>query len=428
MWPPWFGEGIASLDAGRLEPTQRIREPADSRRGVSTRHIRSANIARRFRAAHQSCQIVTNKIRVHLAYPMWSRLHERTGRSGDRLSVSLLALSGVTKRYAADGPPAVDDLSFSLEPGRILALLGPSGCGKTTTLRLIAGFESPDAGQIAIAGRLVADGPGAGVPPEQRGVGLVFQDYALFPHLTVGDNVGFGLHGRGQASPPRPGARGPGARRPGRVRAPLSPRAVRRPAAARGRGPRPCPGPRAAPSRRALLQSRRGSPRPDARRGRGILRATGTTAVFVTHDQEEAFTIADVVGVLNHGRLEQIGSPERDLPSPRHAVRGRVRGRRRLHPGRRHPRRHRHGARRLRERQGLGDREVDQGHDPPRRRRLHPHGRGRRRDCPALLPRLRKPLLPAPAVWSSGPLFPALVRRLRARHPRPFPTPTCSTS
>ena len=224
--------------------------------------------------------------------------------------MSVLALSRVTKRYGAAGRPAVNELSFSIEQGRILALLGPSGCGKTTTLRLIAGFEAPDAGHIAIAGRAVADGLGAGVPPEQRGVGIVFQDYALFPHLTVGDNVGFGLHGLGKRV------------RRERVREvlglvglaefdrryshELSGGQQQRVAVARALAPSP-----------ALLlldepfsnldADLRAQMRDEVEK---ILRATGTTAVFVTHDQEEAFTIADEVGVLNHGRLEQIGSPE----------------------------------------------------------------------------------------------------------------------
>lgn len=224
--------------------------------------------------------------------------------------MSLLALSSVSKRYVADGAPAVDDLSFSVSPGSVLALLGPSGCGKTTTLRLIAGFESPDAGQIAVAGRPVADGPGPAVPPEQRGVGLVFQDYALFPHLTVGDNVSFGLHRQGKRA------------RRDRVREVLAlvglsgfePRyphelsggQQQRVAVARALAPAPAlllldePFSNLDADLRAQMRDDVG----------GILKTTGTTAVFVTHDQDEAFTIADVVGVLNHGRLEQIGPPE----------------------------------------------------------------------------------------------------------------------
>jgi iron(III) transport system ATP-binding protein len=224
--------------------------------------------------------------------------------------VSLLELSGVTKRYALDGPPAVDDLSVTVDKGCILALLGPSGCGKTTTLRLIAGFENPDAGTIAIGGRAVAEGRGAGVPPEERGVGLVFQDYALFPHLTVEDNVAFGLLRMGKrARRDRVGEVlglvgltefGP------RYPHELSGGQQQRVAVARALAPAP-----------ALLlldepfsnldADLRAQMRDEVEK---ILRATGTTAVFVTHDQEEAFTIADAVGVLNHGRLEQFGSPE----------------------------------------------------------------------------------------------------------------------
>ncbi len=109
--------------------------------------------------------------------------------------MAVLTLSHLTKRFGGDRPPAVDGLTLTVESGQILALLGPSGCGKTTTLRLIAGFELPDDGEVAIAGRVMADGQRKiSVPPEERGIGIVFQDYALFPHLTVEENVGFGLH------------------------------------------------------------------------------------------------------------------------------------------------------------------------------------------------------------------------------------------
>ncbi len=222
----------------------------------------------------------------------------------------LLALQGVSKRFAADRPAAVDGLSFTLERGHILALLGPSGCGKTTTLRLIAGFEALDEGQISIAGAVIASAGGTGVPPEERGVGVVFQDYALFPHLSVEDNVGFGLRRR------------PRAERAIRVRQildlvgltdfarrfphELSGGQQQRVAAARALAPAP-----------ALLlldepfsnldADLRAQMRDEVEK---ILRATNTTAIFVTHDQEEAFTIADEVGVLNRGRLEQLGPPE----------------------------------------------------------------------------------------------------------------------
>ena len=108
--------------------------------------------------------------------------------------MTVLELVGVTRRYVRRQPPAVDAVSLSVGRGEILALLGPSGSGKSTLLRLIAGFEHPDAGSVAINGRVVADATFS-EPPERRGVGIVFQDYALFPHLTVEANVAFGLHG-----------------------------------------------------------------------------------------------------------------------------------------------------------------------------------------------------------------------------------------
>ena len=224
--------------------------------------------------------------------------------------MALLALSRVTKRYGPDGPPAVDGLSFAVEQGQILALLGPSGCGKTTTLRLIAGFETPDAGQITIGGRLVGEAGSPGVPPEERGVGVVFQDYALFPHLTVESNVAFGLTRRPRSERDRRvaevlelvGLTDFRARYPHE----LSGGQQQRVAAARALAPSPA----------VLLLDEpfsnldadlRAQMRDEVEK---LLRATGTTAIFVTHDQEEAFTIADQVGVLDRGRLEQLAPPE----------------------------------------------------------------------------------------------------------------------
>jgi len=225
--------------------------------------------------------------------------------------VPILELSHLTKRFAAGRAPAVDGLTLAVEPGQILALLGPSGCGKTTTLRLIAGFERPDAGRVVIRGRVVADGPaGAFVPPEERGVGVVFQDYALFPHLTVQANVAFGVRDL------------PRDRRRERVRAvldlvgladyagryphELSGGQQQRVAVARALAPAPALMLLDEPFSN-LDADLRAQMRDEVEK---VLRGTGTTAVFVTHDQEEAFTIADVVGVLDRGRLEQLASPE----------------------------------------------------------------------------------------------------------------------
>ena len=202
---------------------------------------------------------------------------------------------------------AVDGVSLALPRGHILALLGPSGCGKTTILRLLAGLEDPEAGAIEIGGRLVA-GPGVYVPPERRRVGMVFQDYALFPHLTVADNVGYGL-GRGEARGTRVGEMldlvglaGLGGRLPHE----LSGGQRQRVALARALAPRP----------EIVLLDEPFSNLDAALRGRlrrevrDILRAAGASAVFVTHDQEEALSLADEVALLLDGRIEQVAPPE----------------------------------------------------------------------------------------------------------------------
>ena len=227
----------------------------------------------------------------------------------------LLALHGVSKRFAPDAPLAVDGLSFTVEEGEIVALLGPSGCGKTTTLRIVAGFEEPDAGTVAIRGAVMA-APGRMVPPEARGVGIVFQDYALFPHLPVEDNVAFGLQNL---------ARGARRERVERVlelvalpdmarRYPheLSGGQQQRVALARALAPAPALMLLDEPFSN-LDADLRAQMREEVER---ILRETGTTAVFVTHDQEEAFTLADRVGVLRAGHLEQMAPPQQVYHRP----------------------------------------------------------------------------------------------------------------
>jgi iron(III) transport system ATP-binding protein len=236
--------------------------------------------------------------------------------------MSLLCLAHVTKSYPSQALPAVDDLSLELEKGEILALLGPSGCGKTTTLRLIAGFERPDAGLVEIGGRVVANGQVA-IPPEQRGVGVVFQEYTLFPHLTVEDNVRFGLH-RLEAHERTQRLRdtlevvglAAFARRYPHE---LSGGQQQRVALARALAPRPAV---------LLLDEPFSHLDADLRTQMlhevyAILRKLGTTAIFVTHDHEEAFMVADRVGVLNGGRLEQLSRPEDiyHLPASRFVAR-----------------------------------------------------------------------------------------------------------
>ncbi|MBI2468494.1 MAG: ABC transporter ATP-binding protein [Candidatus Rokubacteria bacterium] len=222
--------------------------------------------------------------------------------------MSLLRLHDVTKRFAPHDPPAVDALSLAAEPGEILTLLGPSGCGKTTTLRLIAGFEVPDRGTVELRGQLMA-GNGTAVPPEARGVGMVFQDYALFPHLPVAENVAFGLGRFDRATRAlRVGEVlelvGLGALA-GRYPHELSGGQQQRVALARALAPAPAlicldePFSNLDADLRAVMREE----------VEKILRTTGTTAIFVTHDQQEAFTLADRVGVLNAGHLEQLDVP-----------------------------------------------------------------------------------------------------------------------
>ncbi|MGH7263077.1 MAG: ABC transporter ATP-binding protein, partial [Candidatus Rokuibacteriota bacterium] len=229
--------------------------------------------------------------------------------------MELLELLEVSKRYAADQPPAVDRLTLRVEQGELVVLLGPSGCGKTTTLRLIAGFETPDAGSVVVRGEVMS-GPGRWVPPEKRGVGVVFQDYALFPHLTVAENVGFGLQNLDG-----PARRKRGAQIlelvgledfAGRYPHELSGGQQQRVAVGRALAPGPA---------LILLDEPFSNLDADLRdqlraEVTNLLRNTGTTAILVTHDQEEAFTLADWVGVLNQGRLEQLDKPEKIYHHP----------------------------------------------------------------------------------------------------------------
>ena len=210
----------------------------------------------------------------------------------------------------------VDDVSFDVEEGEILALLGPSGCGKTTTLRLVAGFERPDGGEIVLRGRLISS-PAVHVPPEKRGIGLIFQDYALFPHLSVADNVAFGLHEKANEEKAHRtesvirllGLTGLDNRMPHE----LSGGQQQRVAVARtlARSPDLILMDEPFSNLDALL---RHNTRHELRQ---ILKSTGATTILVTHDQEEALSFADRVAVMRSGRLEQLGTPEQVYHEPR---------------------------------------------------------------------------------------------------------------
>lgn len=219
--------------------------------------------------------------------------------------VPLVRLSMVTKNFGT--VRAVNQVSLDLAKGEILALLGPSGCGKSTLLRLIAGFERPDEGTVEIGGRVVAS-PTHMTPPEQRGVGMVFQDYALFPHLTVEQNVAFGLtrlnrRQRAQRTAElleQVGLQGLGKRYPHE----LSGGQQQRVALARAMAPDPTVILLDEPFSN-LDASLRQQMRDQVRR---ILKTAGSTAVIVTHDQKDAFVVADRVAVMNQGQLLQIGT------------------------------------------------------------------------------------------------------------------------
>ncbi len=225
------------------------------------------------------------------------------------LSSSVLELDGVTKRFGSE--TAVGDLSLGVRDGEFMTLLGPSGCGKTTTLRLIAGLETPDEGVVRIAGSEVA-GAGGSVEPENRDVGLVFQEFALFPHMTVEENIAFGLSNgdddRVEGMLELVGLEEHRGKKPGS----LSGGQRQRVALARSLAPEPD----------VLLLDEpfsnldvglRVRMREEVRR---IVKEAGVTTVNVTHDQEEALSISDRVGVMRDGRLEQVGKPEEVFQTP----------------------------------------------------------------------------------------------------------------
>ncbi|WP_029417174.1 ABC transporter ATP-binding protein [Brevundimonas bacteroides] len=240
-----------------------------------------------------------------------------------------ITLDRITRRFGDRA--AVDDVSLSLAEGRILALLGPSGGGKTTLLRLIAGLEAPDAGTLSIAGRPVA-GPGLWMPVEQRGVALVFQDLALFPHMTALQNVAFGLKGatsdrraRALAWLDRVGLADLAHRHPHA----LSGGEQQRVALARALAPEPRVVLFDEPFS-ALDAHLRQSVRDDVAR---LLRDSGASAVIVTHDAQEAMGMVDALAILEGGRLIQMDTPQAVYDHPITATAARLLGPVNLLPG-----------------------------------------------------------------------------------------------
>ena len=225
-------------------------------------------------------------------------------------------LKGLTRRFGAT--TAVDAVSLRIEHGQLVSLLGPSGCGKTTTLRLIAGFIEPSAGEIVVGSRVVSS-PARTEPPERRNMSMIFQSYALWPHMTVAENVGYGLTLR----------KLDGATVRDRVRSIL---AIARLEALASRYPGELSGgqqQRVSLARALVVEPEtllmdeplsnldanlREEMRFEIRRLHDEFR---TTTVYVTHDQAEAMTTADLIAVMNGGRIEQLGTPEEVYDRPR---------------------------------------------------------------------------------------------------------------
>ena len=233
-------------------------------------------------------------------------------------ALDAVRIDGVSVAY--DGTPAVVDATLTIDAGSTVALLGPSGCGKTSLLRAVAGLEPPTAGSISIGDRLVS-GPGTWVRPEKRNVGMVFQDGALFPHLDVAANVAYGLRASGSDLGREDRRRRVDellelvelAEFADRLPDTLSGGQQQRVALARSLAPHPSVLLLDEPFS-ALDAGLRVQLRSEVAR---ILREVGVTTVFVTHDQDEAFVVGDLVAVMRDGRVEQFGPPDELYRSPR---------------------------------------------------------------------------------------------------------------
>jgi ABC-type Fe3+/spermidine/putrescine transport system ATPase subunit len=240
------------------------------------------------------------------------------GGDAARRRASALVLERVTRRYPGNPDPSVDAVSLSVAPGELVALVGASGSGKTTTLRIAAGYETPDSGRVLLSDETGQQRDITHETPQRRGFGMVFQHYALFPHMTVEQNVAFGLEARGvgkreRLERAREALAGVGLDgKAGRQVQALSGGEQQRVALARALVISP---------RVLLLDEPLSNLDPTLRQTmrdelRSTLRRSGVTALFVTHDQEDAFAVADRIAMLAHGRLLQLGTPEELYHSP----------------------------------------------------------------------------------------------------------------
>jgi putative spermidine/putrescine transport system ATP-binding protein len=225
--------------------------------------------------------------------------------------MAFLELDGLTRRYA--DVAVVDDLRLSVEKGEFVSLLGPSGCGKTTTLQMIAGFVEPSAGSIRLAGRELTK-----VKPAARGLGIVFQSYALFPHMTAAENIAFGLEMRGTPKSEK-------VRRVAEALAlvGLAGLAERHPRRMSGGQQQRVALARALVIRPEVLLLDEPLSNLDAKLReemqielRQIQRTVGTTTILVTHDQGEAMALSDRIAVMNHGRIAQVARPTEIYAAP----------------------------------------------------------------------------------------------------------------
>src|SRR6266542_5741243 len=305
MNPPATWRAAPSWSSNASPATTSSRAAAPSWRSAS-RHLPAS------RAWRQAVADTDRRFGVSILETQWRKRLPGVEEDG----VASVELRGLTKRYG--GVAVVDDVSLTIEHGRLVCLLGPSGCGKTTTLRLIAGFVEPSAGEIRVGNRLMSS-PARTLPPERRNMSMIFQSYALWPHMTVTENVAYGLKLRklDRATIDR------------KLAAILDTTHLRALTDRHPGDPSGGPQQRVALARALIVEPEtllldeplsnldanlREEMRFEVRRLHDEYRYT---TVYVTHDQSEAMTTSDLIAVMNLGKIEQVGPPEEIYDRPR---------------------------------------------------------------------------------------------------------------